>query len=223
MRPGRLPLADDPLHRAVPLWRIGRAPDSWALAPWEAAAPDGTFGNRFDDPESSYRVLYASSQRLGCFLETLARFRPDLTLLAELAGIAGEDDFLPLGAVPLVWLESRRIGSAHAEGRYADIGASDWIALLRGCLARACLEMGIADFDAAAQMLSSPRRLTQLVSREVYSRGFDGILYRSRYGQELKNWALFEPVLLTAEREFQIAADDPDLHAALRLHRLCLR
>jgi hypothetical protein len=39
-------------HRNPPstLWRIGRAPDPWALAPWEAAAPDGTFGNRFDDP-----------------------------------------------------------------------------------------------------------------------------------------------------------------------------
>lgn len=212
-------------HRTPPstLWRIGRAPDPWALAPWEAAAPDGTFGNRFDDPHSTYRVLYASSGRLGCFLETLARFRPDLTLLAELAEIAGEDDFLPLGAVPLVWLESRRIGSAQAEGRYADVGASDWMALLRVCLARACLELGIGDFDAAALLASSPRRLTQLVSREVYTRGFDGIVYRSRYGQELENWALFEPVLFTARRSFEITADDPDLHAALRLHRLHLR
>jgi hypothetical protein len=37
----------------------------------------------------------------GVFLETLARFRPDLTLLAELAEIAGDDDFLPLGTAPL--------------------------------------------------------------------------------------------------------------------------
>ena len=39
------------------------------------AGPDGTFGNRFDDPEGIYRVLYASSQRLGCYLEALAQFR----------------------------------------------------------------------------------------------------------------------------------------------------
>jgi hypothetical protein len=38
-------------------------------------------------------VLYASSQRLGCYLETLARFRVDLTLYAELSEIDGEDDF----------------------------------------------------------------------------------------------------------------------------------
>ena len=51
----------------------------------------GTFGNRFDDPDGTYRVLYASSQRLGCYLETLARFRVDLTLYAELSEIDGEN------------------------------------------------------------------------------------------------------------------------------------
>ncbi len=30
-----------------------------------------------------HRVLYASSRRLSCFIETLARLRPGLTLLAE--------------------------------------------------------------------------------------------------------------------------------------------
>ncbi|HEV2396254.1 MAG TPA: hypothetical protein VGS27_04900, partial [Candidatus Sulfotelmatobacter sp.] len=46
---------------------------------WSRANSDGTFGNRFDDPEGYYRVLYAASQKLSCFLETLARFRPDLS------------------------------------------------------------------------------------------------------------------------------------------------
>ena len=69
-----------------PLWRIGRQPDPWQPADWAYAREDGTFGNRFDDPQGLYRVLYASSQRLGCYVETLARFRPDLSLLQELAG-----------------------------------------------------------------------------------------------------------------------------------------
>ena len=100
------------------------APNAWTLAPWEATAPDGTFGNRFDDPELTYRVLYAASVRVACFLETLALFRPDLSLLAELDGIAGENDFVPLGVVPAIWLGNRRIGSAHTAGRYAVVGAS---------------------------------------------------------------------------------------------------
>src|ERR1051325_5043371 len=72
--------------------RIGRRPDPWQYPDWSKANPDGTFGNRFDDPEGRFRVLYACSARLGCFLETLARFRPDLALYAELQEIAGEDD-----------------------------------------------------------------------------------------------------------------------------------
>jgi len=70
------------------------------------AGPDGTFGNRFDDPGATYRVLYASSQRLGCFLETLARFRIDLKLAAELAEIQGDADHLPQGEVPVEWLRT---------------------------------------------------------------------------------------------------------------------
>ena len=84
----------------APIFRLGRPPDPWEPPDWSRAHSDGTFGNRFDDPTGYYRVLYASSQRLSCFIETLARFRPDLSLLAELDGIAGEDDYVPLGHVP---------------------------------------------------------------------------------------------------------------------------
>ena len=52
------------------IYRMGRVPDPWGVPDWASAGPDGTFGNRFDDPDATYRVLYASSQRLGCFLET---------------------------------------------------------------------------------------------------------------------------------------------------------
>ena len=45
------------------IYRLGRKPDPWAPPDWASAGPDGTFGNRFDDPDATYRVLYASSQR----------------------------------------------------------------------------------------------------------------------------------------------------------------
>ena len=85
-----------------PIYRIGRKPDPWLEPDWSRVSSDGTFGNRFDDPESYYRVLYASSQQVSCYIETLARFRPDLSLLAELREISGEDDFFPAGQVPLI-------------------------------------------------------------------------------------------------------------------------
>ena len=43
---------------------------------------------------------------MPCLLETLARFRPDLPLLAQLDTIDGENDFVPLGFVLAAWLET---------------------------------------------------------------------------------------------------------------------
>ena len=54
------------------VYRLGRQPDPWAWPDWRYAGPDGTFGNRFGDPQCVYRVLYASTHRLATFLECLA-------------------------------------------------------------------------------------------------------------------------------------------------------
>ena len=97
-----------------PLFRVGRDDDAWAIPDWAYAKEDGTFGNRFDDPMGVYRVLYASSQRLGCFIETLARFRVDVSFVADLALMEnGEDDFTAFGTVRSAWIKGRCIGSAN--------------------------------------------------------------------------------------------------------------
>ena len=43
------------------IYRLGRMPDPWAVLDWASAGPDGTFGNRFDDPD-------ANIPRALCFL-----------------------------------------------------------------------------------------------------------------------------------------------------------
>jgi RES domain len=202
-----------------PVQRIGRRPDPWQYPDWSRANPDGTFGNRFDDPDGGYRVLYASSVRLGCFLETLARYRPDVALYAELTEIEGEDDFVPSGIVPREWFDVRVIGSAEAHGRFAEIGGADWISTLRRRLAPLLISLGIPDFDASV-LQSGPRFLTQNVSQFVYNLGFNGIRYLSKYGHDIENWALFEPADLTGAREDEIRADDADLLEALRIFNL---
>lgn len=75
-----------PLARVT---RIGRRPNPWAWPPWEAQDSDNTFGNRWDDPEGIYRVLYTCTQLEGAYVEVLSRFRPDPVVLAELAEIDG--------------------------------------------------------------------------------------------------------------------------------------
>jgi len=84
------------------LWRVGRYPDPLAWTPWPFVG-----GGRFGDPRGVFRVLYLAEQRLACFLETLARFRVDLPLLAELAELGpGEvgDDVPRLGSIAGDWL-----------------------------------------------------------------------------------------------------------------------
>ncbi len=196
--------------------RVARYPDAWQLPDW-SRAKDGTFGNRFDDPESDYRVLYAASQEVSCYVETLARFRPDLTLMEELCEIEGNDDFLPVGEVPLEWCANRVIGTASAEGNYADIYALEWIALLRRKLVSDCLRMGLRDLDASGLQNSSPRRLTQLVSRFVYDMGLAGVYYRSRYGHNLENWALFEPCRIHQTKSRRVTTDDAALAKAMEI------
>jgi hypothetical protein len=149
------------------IYRLGRKPDPWSVPDWAAAGPDGTFGHRFDDPEGIYRVLYASSQRLGCFLETLGRFRVDPKLLAELAETEGEDDYCPLGQVPVEWLGKQIMGMATASGEYADICTSEWISRLRTVLAGHLKRFSLDDLDASTLQMTAPRGFTQLVSRVV--------------------------------------------------------
>lgn len=203
-----------------PIYRLGRKPDPWSVPDWASAGPEGTFGNRFDDPEGMYRVLYASSQRLGCFLETLGRFRVDPKLLGELADIKGDDDYLPLGEVPLEWLEKRLMGVATAGSEYADICSSEWISRLRIALVGQLARFGVDDLDASVLQMTAPRGLTQLVSRMVFAKGLAGIYYRSKYGHDIENWALFEPFEITVRNSEDIRVEDPDLQRALQLHGL---
>ncbi len=205
-----------------PLYRLGRYPDPWAWPDWSYAAPDGTFGNRYDDPQASYRVLYASSERVGAFLETLARFRPDLEVLAELDRIEGDDE--PPPAVPRSWLDKRLLGEARVEGRFGDTTS---LATLRMALAASAIRHGLDEIDAATIRLRAPRAFTQQVSRFVYEQrddqgAFAGLRYRSRLGDDIINWALFEPAPdagspFVATTAAAIEADDPDLEAALGL------
>lgn len=153
-------------------------------------------------------------QRLGAFVETLSRFRPDLAVVAVLAEIDGEDDSPPAG-------------KAVASGRFADVGDAGSLATLREALAGRAIHYGVAEIDGAAIRLGAPRAFTQEVSRFVYewrdaNGPFAGIRYLSRLGDEFVNWAIFEPSSAVDSPLEQMEADviephDGDLAEALRL------
>ena len=112
------------------------------------------------------------------------------------------------------------MGVATADGEYADICSSEWISHLRTALAGYLEKFGVDELDASVLQMTAPRSLTQSVSRVVFSRRLAGIYYRSKYGHDLENWALFEPFQIKIENSDSVRADDPDLKRALRLHGL---
>ena len=167
--------------------------------PWEYAP----FTGRWDDPEALFRTIYAASSIEACYIEILAQFRPDLGLDADLAAIAGcpEDEGYasnPPGVVGRSWLQERRLGSAHIDGRFVDVGHSRTIAALRPMFLPLALGFGLPDFDAAAIRVHAPREFTQLISRHLYGRETAdgrlaaGVAFGSRHGDDLRLWALFE-------------------------------
>jgi hypothetical protein len=179
------------------LYRIARGTKPWEFTDWSRATTDSygarTFGNRFDDPAGGYRVLYAASQLLSCYVETLARFRPDEKLKEELAAIKGEDDFQPIGYIATDWFNDRYIGRARVKGRYADLYTAEWVSQLRPHLQPECIELGLPEFDLSVLMQAQKRIITQMASNYINELGsFAGIYYASRYGNDLENWALFE-------------------------------
>jgi hypothetical protein len=152
------PLAEAQVPEVV--YRLGRGPDPWEWPDWTRAGDDRTFGNRYDDPEGQYRVLYASSERQTTFRECLARFRPDLAVLA--VEIAADDDepgppTRPPGHVKRSWIARPRIGTASLEGRFCDVGHSDSLAHLRAALASRVLHYGLDDLDAGDIRIRAPR------------------------------------------------------------------
>jgi hypothetical protein len=213
------------------VFRLGRRPDPWAWPGWAYAEADETFGNRYDDPQGIYRVLYASTQRVATFLECLAYYRPDIELVADLQAIAGDEgDERPpaAGTVPAAWLEQRCVGRGALVGDYADVGHHESLTELRQALAARVVHHALHDLDAATIRLSAPRSFTQDVSRYVFAqtadgqRRWNGLTYLSKHGDDLQNWAIFEPAAPEIIDAILFDRDDADLVAALTLHGLKL-
>lgn len=181
------------------VFRVGYSPDPWAWVPWEYAP----FTGRWDDPEALFRTIYAASSVDACYIEILAQFRPDPGLDPDLVAIVGcpEDEGYesnPPGVVGQSWLLEHRLGSAHIDGRFIDVGHSRTIAVLRPVFLPLALGFGLPDFDAAAIRIHAPREFTQLISRHLYGRETgdgrlaSGVAFESRHGDDLRLWALFE-------------------------------
>ena len=102
------------------------------------------------------------------------------------------------------------------------------LAELRTALAARVVHHGLHDLDAVTLRLSAPRAFTQDVSRYVFGqtadgeRRWNGLAYLSKHGDDLQNWAIFEPADPEVIDVTEFDRDDADLAAALALHGLQL-
>ena len=154
-----------------------------------------------------------------------ARFRPDPAIAAQHIEADPLDEVYPTnqpGAVPTTWLNRRAMGTGALAGAFADVGHSRSLHYIHTRLAARILHYGLGDLDGAAIRMSAPRRFTQEVSRLVYScsdaaneSAFIGIRYLSRLGDEIVNWAIFEPAAVMSTTEQRLSRTDPDLIEAL--------
>jgi hypothetical protein len=150
-------------------------------------------------------TLYTSASLLGCFLELLAKHRPDTLVWDALADIndpndiAAHDDETPPGAIGYDWLEGRQIGRADQVGRYCFVTHSRSVAAIDKAGLFAAHGIPSCDVDVALLKKVENRTLTRSIARWLYDlRGddrnelVDGIEFRSRLGDEIRMWAAFE-------------------------------
>ena len=203
-----------------PLYRIGRRPDPLALPP-----PGFAGGERFDDPLGRFVVLYAAEQRVACFVETLAVYRPPLDYVAAMRPLWRGRTPPRLGVIPSDWQRRRMVGTLHvaAGQRWLDLRAGATYQALRVELADTVRRLGLRDLDVSG-VRGPSRALTQAIARWAFERGYRGIAYRSRFDDAFDCWALFEGAGWTpAGPPQRIRRDDPGLRAAAALLGLGLR
>ncbi len=222
-----------------PVYRIGHAPDPLVAPDWSYAKPDGTFGNRFDDPRGPrgvptserFRVLYFASQAAGAYGETVAQFRPSLKLLAGLpaAPVAVGRRQAPL--IPRDWRAARRLGVTVLAPPllFVDVEDAETIQALRPTFAPVAVALGLPDVDLSA-ITGPQRRLTQELALHVYnqvdSRGvplYAGVRYVSRHHHGWECWAVFtDRIAQRVLRVESITVDDPGLYDAARILGLAI-
>jgi hypothetical protein len=125
------------------VFRIARKPDVWRWTDLEYAGH-----GRWDDPEGSYRVLYACASAFGAYLEKLAQFRPDLELVVALGNIRDNDRSAPrtvrAGTLPAGWRARHLLGKGLTDGveePLVAVGRARNLATLRSTLCRHLLSV----------------------------------------------------------------------------------
>ncbi|RFA17725.1 RES domain-containing protein [Subtercola boreus] len=223
--------------RAEKVWHVGFRPDVWAWSDWRYATDNGRFDGRWDDQDGNFRTIYTADSLYACLLEVLAKYRPARSVEDQVMAVDDRDGHgalfpdYPAGELDHSWLNDRLAGHATQDGVYCYITHSTSVAALRRRFNPADYGMPVADFDAALLKDSAPRALTRSIASWLYelsgTSAVDGVEFRSRHGDDLRMWAIFErpndPDIsprLTNKTQGALTPDTPELRDAMTLHGL---
>ena len=202
------------------------------LQPTELGDP--RTGNRFDSPTGDYGVRYFATELEGCFGETLARFRPDVALIAEIEADWQARGFMLPGDVPSDWRQRRlavKVAIQETKGfcagpQFLDVEAGETREELRVALADVLAYYGSDDLDVAT-VRGRDRRITRWISKWAHDQqgadgeaAFGGIRYLSRLDTAWECWAVFEEVELKELVKLPILANNTDLQNIARRFKL---
>lgn len=177
------------------LHRVGWATNPLAFRPRSTMEFDSVAG-RFDDPDGVdgiYRTFYAANTALGAMREKLLSLRPDGATLDRLAALDLTDlseeerqELERLRVVPESFLTDFALTTIEvlAPCDVVDVTASGTFdAYLDHTDKRLCVDDVLdSDCTLAAQRLG----------RKIWQLGYAGVMYPSRHGTDILNYALFE-------------------------------
>lgn len=198
--------------------RIGRTSDPLRFSeirPQDAALSRA--GNRYDVPGGA--VLYAASEVVACFGETLARYRPT-PRMREL--LKDEEGFVVCGGVPRDWRLKRTIVTLGVSRPlpFLDVDAPETHQYLSEALAPQLVALGYESNLDIADIRNSDRRLSRAIALEAYNAVDDeglplysGIRYASRVSDDWECWAIFDGTDAYVTSQRSIEQNDPDLTA----------
>ena len=202
---------------APPLtWRVEYLSPSLLFSRINAVDARLESGNRFDIAGAG--VLYAATEPVGAFAETLASFRPSSSLLAKLATFPAEPGRLAPGVVEPAWRLNRRLRSLRVRDAlpFIDIDDPRTHTYLTRAAAAQLNEMNVGNLDVA-QVRGPSRLLTRAVATWIYSQIdehgqplYSGIRYGSRLG-DYECWAIFDGTTIEVVDEFTIERSTPEL------------
>jgi hypothetical protein len=210
------------------IWRVARSDDPLAMS--EITAADFRLkraGNRFDTTAGG--VLYGATQLLGCYIETLARFRPSAKIRAA---VKDEPGFMLCGGVPSDWRTRRVKVSIRLPDAlpFLDVESPRTHEYLTTELALELAALKVPVLDVG--MVRGPdRRITRAIATWAFNVGihddgsgtplYSGIRYVSRLDQQ-ECWAVFEGTPIEEVSRSTVSLSDDALQEAADMFGLRL-